>query len=196
MEFFTNTVIYVHNKIVIIDDKTVIIGSANINERSMFGDRDSDLVAMIEEKQEFTNMKSKTKFIMDGKINYNASNFSVEFRKALMAERLGINQGDSILDDPVSDKLFSLFLMRAKNNTKIYQDIFKCYPDNSFWSFQSIKDSDKIKKSEKTEDLLNKYNKFKDKIQGHILEFPLLFLKDESFWTLISISQRMLEIFI
>ena len=52
--------------------------------------------------------------------------------------------------------------MRAKNNTKIYQDIFKCYPDNSFWSFQSIKDSDKIKKSEKTEDLLNKYNKFKD----------------------------------
>ena len=180
----------------IIDDKTVIIGSANINERSMFGDRDSDLVAMIEEKQEFTNMKSKTKFIMDGKINYNASNFSVEFRKALMAERLGINQGDSILDDPVSDKLFSLFLMRAKNNTKIYQDIFKCYPDNSFWSFQSIKDSDKIKKSEKTEDLLNKYNKFKDKIQGHILKFPLLFLKDESFWTLISISQTMLEIFI
>ena len=83
----------------IIDDKTVIIGSSNINERSMFGDRDSDLVAMIEEKQEFTNMKSKTKFIMDGKINYNASNFSVEFRKALMAERLGINQGDSILDD-------------------------------------------------------------------------------------------------
>ena len=113
-----------------------------------------------------------------------------------MAERLGINQGDSILDDPVSDKLFSLFLMRAKNNTKIYQDIFKCYPDNSFWSFQSIKDSDKIKKSEKTEDLLNKYNKFKDKIQGHILEFPLLFLKDESFWTLISISQTMLVIFI
>ena len=96
----------------IIDDKTVIIGSANINERSMFGDRDSDLVAMIEEKQEFTNMKSKTKFIIDGKINYNASNFSVEFRKALMAEHLG----DSILDDPVSDKLFSLFLMRAKNN--------------------------------------------------------------------------------
>ena len=46
----------------IIDDKTVIIGSENINERSMFGDRDSDLVAMIEEKQEFTNMKSKTKF--------------------------------------------------------------------------------------------------------------------------------------
>ena len=151
---------------------------------------------MIEEKEEFTNIKSKTKFIMDGKINYNASNFAVEFRKALMAEHLGINQNDSILDDPVSDKLFSLFLSRAKNNTKIYQYIFNCYPDNSFWSFKSIKNFDKIKSSEKAEDLLNRYNKSKDKIQGHIVEFPLLFLKDETFWTYISLSNTIIEIFI
>ena len=189
-------IIYVHSKIMIIDDKTVIIGSANINERSMLGDRDSELAAMIEEKEEFTNIKSKTKFIMDGIINYNASNFAVEFRKALMAEHLGINQNDSILDDPVSDKLFSLFLSRAKNNTKIYQYIFNCYPDNSFWSFKSIKNFDKIKSSEKAEDLLNRYNKSKDKIQGHIVEFPLLFLKDETFWTYISLSNTIIEIFI
>ena len=133
---------------------------------------------------------------MDGKLNYNASNFAVEFRKALMAEHLGISQNDSILDDPVSDKLFSLFLNRAKNNAKIYRYIFNCYPDNSFYTFQSIKEFNKIKISEKSEDLLNKYNKFKDKIRGHIVEFPLLFLKDETLWTFISISQTAIEIFI
>ena len=87
------------------------------------------------------------------------------------------------MNDPVSDDLFSLFLNRAKNNTHIYHNIFSCYPHDSFLSFQSLIDSDKIKKSEKAENLLNRYNQLKDKIVGHIVEFPLLFLKDESLKT-------------
>ena len=47
-----------------------------------------------------------------------------------------------------------------------------------------------------TINLLNRYNKSKDKIQGHIVEFPLLFLKDETFWTYISLSNTIIEIFI
>ena len=179
----------------IIDDKTVLIGSGNINDRSMLGDRDSEIDVMIEEKQEFTNIKSRTQFVMNGKINYKAANFAVELRKELMAEHLGISQNDPILVDPVSDKLFSLFIKRANNNTKIYRYIFRCYPDDSFWSFQSIKDYYKIKNSEKAENLLKKYNKLKDKILGHIVEFPLFFLKDETLRTWISISQTMIEIF-
>jgi len=35
--------IYVHSKLMIIDDEYVILGSANINERSMAGDRDSEI---------------------------------------------------------------------------------------------------------------------------------------------------------
>ena len=188
-------IIYIHSKIMIIDDKTVLIGSGNINDRSMLGDRDSEIDVMIEEKQEFTNIKSRTQFVMNGKINYKAANFAVELRKELMAEHLGISQNDPILVDPVSDKLFSLFIKRANNNTKIYRYIFRCYPDDSFWSFQSIKDYYKIKNSEKAENLLKKYNKLKDKILGHIVEFPLFFLKDETLKTWISISQTMIEIF-
>lgn len=38
-----------HSKVMIIDDNTVIIGSANINDRSMLGKRDSELAIMIED---------------------------------------------------------------------------------------------------------------------------------------------------
>ena len=72
----------------------------------MLGDRDSEFAVIINEEQELENKKTGMKFIMDGKSNYNASNFAVEFRSALMAEHLGISQNDSILVDPVNDKLF------------------------------------------------------------------------------------------
>ena len=180
-------IIYIHSKLMIIDDKTVLIGSANINDRSMLGDRDSEVAVIINEKQEIKNIKTGKKYIMNGKSNYNAANFAVEFRKKLMAEHLGISQDDSILDDPVSNQLYSLFKKRAKSNTEIYHDIFACYPDDSFVSFQLLKNAQEIKKSEKPEDLLNKYNKLKEKIVGHIVEFPLFFLEEEtlktSFWS-------------
>merc|ERR1719262_1162800 len=35
--------IYVHSKMMIVDDDYIIIGSANINERSMSGDRDTEI---------------------------------------------------------------------------------------------------------------------------------------------------------
>ena len=37
---------------VIIDDRSVLIGSANINDRSLMGDRDSEIAIVIEDNQE------------------------------------------------------------------------------------------------------------------------------------------------
>ena len=176
-------IIYIHSKLMIIDDKTVLIGSANINDRSMLGDRDSEFAVIINEKQEINNQKTGKKYIMNGKTNYNATNFAFELRKTLMAEHLGIIPNDPILDDPVSEQLFSLFINRALRNTKIYHYLFACYPHDSFVNFYEIKKAQESKEKEKVEDLLNKYNKFKGKIIGHIVEFPLLFLKDESLKT-------------
>lgn len=39
--------IYVHSKLLIADDQVAVLGSANINDRSMLGDRDSELAAVI-----------------------------------------------------------------------------------------------------------------------------------------------------
>jgi phospholipase D1/2 len=40
--------IYVHSKAMIVDDRFVIIGSANLNERSLAGDRDSEICVFLE----------------------------------------------------------------------------------------------------------------------------------------------------
>ena len=39
--------VYIHAKVCIVDDRLAIIGSANINERSQRGDRDSEVAAVI-----------------------------------------------------------------------------------------------------------------------------------------------------
>ena len=35
--------VYTHSKLMIVDDWCLIVGSANINDRSMLGDRDSEM---------------------------------------------------------------------------------------------------------------------------------------------------------
>lgn len=44
-------IIYVHSKLMIVDDKYVICGSANINDRSMLGSRDSELACLIRDEE-------------------------------------------------------------------------------------------------------------------------------------------------
>jgi hypothetical protein len=41
--------VYVHDKVMIVDDRVLIIGSANINDRSMLGERDSELAIRVED---------------------------------------------------------------------------------------------------------------------------------------------------
>ena len=43
--------VYIHGKVCIVDDRLAIIGSANINERSQRGDRDSELAAVIRDTE-------------------------------------------------------------------------------------------------------------------------------------------------
>ena len=165
--------IYIHSKLMIVDDTKVIIGSANLNDRSMLGNRDSEFAVIIEEQKE-------DYFIMNGDNEYQAAKFAVGLRKKLMAEHLGINIYDSILDDPVSNKLYNFMKSRARDNTQKYFDLFKCYPDNYFTNYKLIKEAEKLKKEEDQKIFLNKYNNEKDKIIGHIVEYPFNFLKEES----------------
>jgi phospholipase D1/2 len=44
-------IIYVHSKLMIVDDRHVICGSANINDRSMLGKRDSEVAALITDEE-------------------------------------------------------------------------------------------------------------------------------------------------
>ncbi|MEQ2289365.1 Phospholipase D, partial [Ameca splendens] len=64
--------IYVHSKMLIADDNTVIIGSANINDRSMLGKRDSEVAVVVEDSE-------KVASVMDGE-DYEAGPFALELR--------------------------------------------------------------------------------------------------------------------
>lgn len=43
-------IIYVHSKLIIVDDWTVVCGSANLNDRSLKGTRDTEMAVVIEEE--------------------------------------------------------------------------------------------------------------------------------------------------
>ncbi|KAH0556541.1 hypothetical protein GP486_005592 [Trichoglossum hirsutum] len=82
--------LYIHAKCMIVDDRVAIIGSANINERSMLGTRDSECAAIVRD----TDMLSST---MAGK-PYLVGRFPHTLRVRLMREHLGIDV-DEIMDE-------------------------------------------------------------------------------------------------
>lgn len=79
----TTEQLYIHAKCMVVDDRTVIIGSANINERSMLGNRDSEVAAVV------TDTRMIPSFM--GGEPYDVGEFAHTLRKRLMREHLGID---------------------------------------------------------------------------------------------------------
>ena len=75
--------LYIHAKCMVVDDRIVIIGSANINERSMLGNRDSEVAAIVRD----TDTVMST---MAGK-PYRVGKFAHSLRLRLMREHLGMD---------------------------------------------------------------------------------------------------------
>lgn len=81
-DYFTSCQIYVHDKVMIIDDNVMIIGSANINDRSMMGNRDSEFSVRIEDNE-------KINIEMNGK-PYQTSKLVHQLRVKLMGQHVGV----------------------------------------------------------------------------------------------------------
>ncbi|TFL02332.1 hypothetical protein BDV98DRAFT_565647 [Pterulicium gracile] len=94
-DVLTTEQVYIHGKVCIVDDRLAIIGSANINERSQRGDRDSELATIIRD----TDMIDG---IMDGK-PYKVGRFAHTLRVRLMREHVGIDV-DSVDQEAPTDK--------------------------------------------------------------------------------------------
>lgn len=75
--------LYIHAKVMVVDDRIAIIGSANINERSMRGTRDSEVCAIVRDKE-------MIECHMDGKL-YSVGKFPHTLRVRLMREHLGVD---------------------------------------------------------------------------------------------------------
>ena len=68
---------------------------------------------------------------------------------------------------------------RANVNSAIYSNIFDCFPDNKFNNFAKLKERKIIKTKKDLEKLKKEYNNKKIGIIGHIVEYPIEFLKDQ-----------------
>ncbi|MCQ2816136.1 MAG: phospholipase D-like domain-containing protein [archaeon] len=161
-------IIYIHSKLMIVDDTKLLIGSANINDRSMLGTRDSEFAVIVEDR----NYIHST---MNGDTNYKAANFAATFRRALYAEHIGLEGDDPRLIDPLGEEINKVLNERAKTNTETYRMIFNCYPDDNFYSFKKLRKKEEIC----LPDLVKLYEANADKIKGHVVYFPLKFLEDE-----------------
>lgn len=82
--------LYIHAKCMVVDDRIAIIGSANINERSMLGNRDSECAAVVRDTD-----------MVDSHMNgapYKVGRFPHTLRMRLMREHLGLDV-DEIMED-------------------------------------------------------------------------------------------------
>lgn len=104
----------------IVDDRKLIIGSANINDRSLLGERDSELGLYVEE---ISSSKSKVEGVI------------AKMRLRLMAEHLGVfctDRSYPLLTEPASDKFYlGVWRKTAYDNMKIFDKV-SC---NSFINF-------------------------------------------------------------
>ncbi|KAF9221001.1 phospholipase D [Gyrodon lividus] len=91
-DLLTTEIVYIHSKVCVVDDRLAIIGSANINERSQRGDRDSELAAVIRD----TDMLDGT---MAGR-PFKVGRFAHTLRVRLMREHVGVDV-DALTEDYV-----------------------------------------------------------------------------------------------
>ncbi|EGC34269.1 hypothetical protein DICPUDRAFT_55934 [Dictyostelium purpureum] len=163
--------IYVHSKVLIVDDKIAIIGSANINDRSLNGTRDSEICAIIEDRD-----------LVDSRVNglpYKAAKFAHNLRCNLWEYHLGlISSPDPSISDRIKDLVIDstyhdIWRSIANNNSKIYKDVFGNFIPETCRSISQLNRSGRVKT---TEEILEKLCS----INGFLINYPLdTFLVDD-----------------
>jgi len=172
--------IYIHSKLIIVDDRLCLIGSANINDRSQLGERDSELAVYFEDTK-FTDSK------MNGK-EYKSGLFAGSIRRYLFSEHLGLlpcergvdeeNKAkyDIEIDDPVCPDFFKQWNGIAKKNTKIYERVFECAPSDNIRTLEDFARNE-MKKPLAEKDVATA-TKLLTGVHGYLVQFPTLFLID------------------
>uniref|UniRef100_A0AAY5ESP8 phospholipase D n=1 Tax=Electrophorus electricus TaxID=8005 RepID=A0AAY5ESP8_ELEEL len=164
--------IYVHSKMLIADDNTVIIGSANINDRSMLGKRDSEVAVIFEDTETETS-------VMDGQ-EYQAGRFGLHLRLECFRIILGAKTDPSIdVTDPISDHFYKdVWLTTAARNATIYQKVFRCLPSSDVRTIPELEGY--LARTGLDRDDPARAQEELKKIRGFLVQFPLYFLSEQN----------------
>lgn len=147
--------LYIHGKVLIVDDRTVVCGSSNLNDRSQLGFHDSELSIVMTDTR-------TVKSTMNGQ-PYEAGYHASTLRKYLWREHLGlllpqdldadedpnaqppnvpndIHEGETyqFVEDPLSDDVWDMWTSRATKNTQMFRQLFHADPDNFGMLFLSF----------------------------------------------------------
>ena len=129
------TQVYTHSKLMIVDDWCLIVGSANINDRSMLGDRDSEMAVYIEDR-ELVSVQMGSKEVAVGKNIH-------KFRMQLLNKCLALEKDDETTSNLVCDDIYrDLVLNTAKKNTEAFHAVFPEFPHSSY---RSMKQYDQVR---------------------------------------------------
>ncbi|KAF2165055.1 hypothetical protein M409DRAFT_67362 [Zasmidium cellare ATCC 36951] len=203
LENFIQEELYIHGKLLIVDDRIVICGSSNINDRSQLGFHDSELSIVMEDTLP---LQSK----MNGQ-DFRAGHHAATLRRMLWREHLGLlpaqpldssqdpnaqppddaenawyahDEHDALVEDPLSDDLWDLWTKRATTNTAVFRHLFHADPDDNVKTFE---DYDRFLGAKGSRKAGHIYDEFQpvdivrqelDKIRGHLVWMPLRFLEE------------------
>ncbi|KAG1152416.1 hypothetical protein G6F37_000260 [Rhizopus arrhizus] len=191
--------LYIHGKLLIADDRVVIMGSANLNDRSQCGDRDSEIALIVEDRE-----------MIQSRMNnepYQASRFAATLRRQLWKEHLGLlkeqemdfvtpamlplpvpqtdltqTKEDYWVMDPLDDETLVRWNRTAATNTNAFREVFHCVPDDTITNWEEYHafypDPEKINLGHVQDPnmTVDEIRKHLDTIRGHLVEFPTKFL--------------------
>eukprot|EP01080_Neovahlkampfia_damariscottae_P005619 gene5619-9436_t len=153
---YCNEMIYIHSKLMIVDDRIIFCSSANVNDRSMLGDRDSEIGLRIEGNEEIEIEMGGEKFM--------ASKLAHNLRVKAMAKFTGRSVDDKEVWDAV--KFFKTWREISEHNRDIYVEVFQRTVEN----LESSKDAliiqqyNHVLKAKNPEKL--------EKLQGYVVPYP------------------------
>ncbi|KFA67692.1 hypothetical protein S40285_00963 [Stachybotrys chlorohalonatus IBT 40285] len=145
---FVSEELYVHSKVLIADDRIVICGSANLNDRSQLGTNDSEIAVVIEDGPPAGSY-------MNGE-PYTASAFATSLRRQIFRKHLGLlphqpvdrpdanwlpvnhspnhydwgSPADLLVRDPLHPNFQNLWSGTARSNTEIFSRAFHPVPND------------------------------------------------------------------
>ncbi|RCH99456.1 hypothetical protein CU097_013561 [Rhizopus azygosporus] len=194
--------LYIHGKLLIADDRVVIMGSANLNDRSQCGDRDSEIAVIVEDQETILSRMNNQP--------YEASRFAATLRRQLWKEHLGLikeeemdfvtpamlplpvphvdltqTKEDHWVMDPLDEETLVRWNKTAATNTLAFRNVFHCVPDDTLTNWDEYHafypDPSKINLGHVYDPNMSvqEIRENLDKIHGHLVEFPTQFLRFE-----------------
>jgi phosphatidylserine/phosphatidylglycerophosphate/cardiolipin synthase-like enzyme len=145
------------------------MGSANLNDRSMLGYRDSELAILVDgpfDLQINSTDPRRPSFKVNGSIH--------RFRMKIFKEHFGLDDED--LRAPHTNIFWKHAMNTAHFNTAFYDQVFNVYPSNRYQTWKEFLEGTKNSDSAFNMKLFEKYSRM---VKGNVVLYPFNFLRKE-----------------